>query len=369
MTVNDFEVVHVYESRAEHADGVLSALRQLLPLQHNSGLNVSINDQIIGSTHDFDNKTLYQISWVCIFKLLISCFKKNPEASQQIFHLHGMWSLKAKLFIFFKKRKQDHIVISPHGMLSEDSFSRKKVKKIIYHRLVQSKFIKWSGNFIVNSVNELDDVLSNSVNFNASVIEHGVLRSDIYQNENIKKGDSFVYLGRLHPQKNLKLLLRCWNFIEKNYSNFDLKIFGPMEGLYARQCVALSAALGNKRVKFEGEISFQDRFSVFDNACALVLPSDRENFGLVVLEAWASGVPVLQSEDLPLAYWSDNGCGYTFARNEEELYHAMEKVIQLSDNEFQKISKEAIKVVSENFSSDIVCAKYIKFYEKVRSGS
>lgn len=102
---------------------------------------------------------------------------------------------------------------------------------------------------------------------------------------------SFLFVGRLIDDKNVAVLLEALAGVP----HCTLSIVG--DGPERERLVAQADQLGiNDRVTFLG--IRQDITALLIDADALVLPSRREGFGLVLLEALASGVPVIAS-DLP----------------------------------------------------------------------
>jgi glycosyltransferase involved in cell wall biosynthesis len=98
-----------------------------------------------------------------------------------------------------------------------------------------------------------------------------------------------IFVGRLQPEKGISTLLDAWT----RYSPpFDLEIAG--DGELAPEVAA--AAQRNARIHWHGRLQkaqLQDRMK---NAAALIVPSTwYEPFGMVVVEAFAMGLPVIAS--------------------------------------------------------------------------
>lgn len=95
------------------------------------------------------------------------------------------------------------------------------------------------------------------------------------------------FIGRLDPIKRVEDLVRAMTFLPVD---FRLEIFG--EGPQRSQIESLIAHYGlEERVMLRGEIAGSE--GALRTIDVLVLPSDAEGFGLVLIEAMAAGVPVI----------------------------------------------------------------------------
>ena len=102
-----------------------------------------------------------------------------------------------------------------------------------------------------------------------------------------------LYLGSNKPHKNLPMLIRAWAQIPKSeIGNSQLILAGHWDDRYP-QARDLAASLGvTDSVRFLGPVSGGDLPQLYAAATAFIFPSRYEGFGLPVLEAMASGVPV-----------------------------------------------------------------------------
>jgi glycosyltransferase involved in cell wall biosynthesis len=103
------------------------------------------------------------------------------------------------------------------------------------------------------------------------------------------KGDYAVFLGRLAPEKGVATLLNAWRTMK--HIPLWIQGQGPMEA------EVLHFAEGNPSIRLLRRLPRGESFEVIKGARFLVWPSEGyyESFGLVAIEAFACGVPVIAS--------------------------------------------------------------------------
>lgn len=141
-----------------------------------------------------------------------------------------------------------------------------------------------------------------------------------------------VSVARLQPQKNHKLLLKAFAEFVKEYSEYELHLFGigELEEELRRQAKQLQI---EDRVMFRG-FSANVKEEIRDSAM-FVLSSDYEGISNSMIEALAMGVPVIAT-DCPAGgknlyskwrKWDFNACGRC-----EGLKHSNEKGSRRSES-------------------------------------
>ncbi|MGZ7134700.1 MAG: glycosyltransferase family 4 protein [Methanobacterium sp.] len=107
-----------------------------------------------------------------------------------------------------------------------------------------------------------------------------------------KEKDSIIYVGRLAPHKHVDDLINAINSLKKDFKDLNLKIIG--EGTQKDNLIKLVNNLNlNGRVDFLSNIEYSEVIRNMKNSAILVLPSTREGFGMVLVEANACNLPVI----------------------------------------------------------------------------
>ena len=98
------------------------------------------------------------------------------------------------------------------------------------------------------------------------------------------------YVGRLTTEKSVRTLARLEQaLLEKGYRDFDFVVVGEgAESEWLRENM--------RQVELTGVLTGPELWRTFANFDVLAFPSETDTFGLVVLEAFASGVPAVVTD-------------------------------------------------------------------------
>ena len=121
---------------------------------------------------------------------------------------------------------------------------------------------------------------------------HPSKRNGFYQKwkcagESIK----LVYVGRVSKEKNLHLLVQAYRCLAESYDNLLLTVVG--EGPYVTEMIKETTGLP---CLFTGRLEGDDLDAVYASSDIFIFPSTTDTFGNVVLEAQASGLPVIVTD-------------------------------------------------------------------------
>lgn len=162
-------------------------------------------------------------------------------------------------------------------------------------------------------------------------------------------GKYLLFVGRIAPIKALERVIEALSistyFIESDYKFY---IAGPIEKQfqeYYNSLIQLINELGlGYKICFVGNKSGTDKYQIYHDARCLILPSFSENFGNVVLESLSQGTPVIASKGTPWNSLDTYKAGYHVPNTPQDLASAIDKMISLSDNEYNIMRNEALRL-------------------------
>ena len=178
-------------------------------------------------------------------------------------------------------------------------------------------------------------------------------RNEQYFKKNGKK--NIIFVGRLAEKKGVKYLIDAMQYVD---ANLYIVGKGPLEEKLKRQ-----ASCYGEKIIFMGAKTHEELSEIYASADVFVAPSitakdgDQEGFGLVIIEAMASGVPVVASRSggiVDIISHGQNGL-LVEEKNSKEL--AVEINLLLQDEELRdrliNVSRETVRKYSyENIAKE-----------------
>lgn len=219
-----------------------------------------------------------------------------------------------------------------------------------------------NSNRIVALNGNVKDYLNNKGFKNIDIIPNAINPNEYSDQGN---GNFILYTGRLSKVKGINYLIKAFLELGTEFEDTELLIVGS--GPEEKQ---LKENL--KGHKFENKIKFipmlnKTKLKEYLSRCSvLVLPSLFETFGIVLIEAMASGKPVIASNIPGPNEIIENGYnGFLFEKeNHKELTNCLK--LLLSDNSLQKkIGKNAKKTVEERYTFEKVAEEYLNVFNKI----
>jgi len=247
-----------------------------------------------------------------------------------LLHIHGVFLWPPWHAARRARERGIPYVMAPHGMLVPELIARRsRLAKTFWLCLLEKRNLAEADAVHFTSELERLDAARLGVSVGRSaVIPHGIDLEKICRGDgtsaNMESGPFVLYLGRISWKKGLDRLLRAL----ARAPGIRAVIAGNDEEGYRESLERLARGCGlAERVRFLDPVYGVAKWHLLRDARVLVLPSQSENFGNVVLEAMAVGTPVVVSPGVGLASAvMDAGCGMVVEPEPAALAAALERL-------------------------------------------
>ena len=293
-------------------------------------------------------------------------------AEFDLVHLHSIFLWPTRAAARAAARAGVPYVLSPRGMLVPDLIQRRgRLRKLAWIRLVERRTLAGAAALHVTTALEGEEarrlgvplpplaVVPNGVELNGTG-ERGPADELPPAVRALLSGPPFVlFLGRVSWKKGLDRLIAALAHAPETV----LAVAGNDEEGYRPALERLAAEHGVAgRVVFLGEVHGGTKSALLHGAAALALTSYSENFGNVVVEAMAAGLPVVVTPEVGLAEAvRESGCGVVVEGAPERLGEALRAL--LADPEAARaMGRRGAAAAAEHFAWPAVAREMERVY-------
>ena len=239
---------------------------------------------------------------------------REHGANYDVIIIHGMWTYHSYCVAKVARQLGLRYVVFLHGMLDPwfgRQYPRKHLKKWLYWPWAEYRTLRDANLVLFTTAEEMKLARESFWLYKARerLVGYGIKVPDVVPAQaRAAFLDSFpalegkrnlLYLSRIHPKKGCDLLIPAFAKAAAADPALHLIMAGPGDAAWIADLKALARRLGvESRVTFTGMLKGAVKWGAYDVADAFVLPSHQENFGIVVAEALAWGVPVLTTHQV-----------------------------------------------------------------------
>lgn len=258
------------------------------------------------------------------------------QTRPDVIHDHGLWLPENQHAATASRKLRVPLVVHPRGMLEPWALQHRRFKKRLAMSLFQRRNLELADVIIATSVQEYQSVRAVGFTQPIAIIPNGVnvepssdSRTRIERKSPIRTA---LYLSRIHPKKGLLNLVAAWGRLRP--TNWRLQIAGPDEGGHLYDVLSAARLAGiDGSLEYAGELDGAAKAAAYRNADLFILPTYSENFGLVVAEALAHGIPVITTKGAPWADLVAYQCGWWIDTGIEPLAAAIRAAMAMDDDE------------------------------------
>lgn len=277
-----------------------------------------------------------------------------------VVHIHSWWNFLVLGAAWICRRHNVTPIISPHGMLSDYILTANNaIKKKIIHSLLGKQLL---ANSILHVSTSMEWKESQEIipGWRGKIIPNLVNLPKILHERADNKMFTIGFLSRIDPKKGLDILIMALKLIRLPC---QLIIGGAGSEEYTAELKKLVSSLDIvDKVKWVGWKNGESKFAFFAAIDLFALTSHSENFAIVVIEALATGTPVVISEQVGLyQYVQAHDYGWITNLNPEEVATIIETAIS-DKQKRQHITAAAPTNIRAEFDDYWLAQQYLDLY-------
>ncbi|MCB0494721.1 MAG: glycosyltransferase family 4 protein [Cyclobacteriaceae bacterium] len=279
--------------------------------------------------------------------------------------------------VFYKGK----IILTLHDIiyLEKITFSRSAYQNFgnLYRRFIVPRVVKISTHIITVSNFEKGNITNyfKTIKAPVTVVYNGV--SDLFRKKQSTKSldkinlkdfpdDYILFLGNTAHKKNTIGLLKAYQILLSEIENAPTLVITDVSRSYIKQLLEkLGARELESKIYICGYIPYSDMILLYGNSRLFVYPSLRESFGMPILEAMASGTPVITSNVTSMPEIAGESATLVDPHNPFEIADGIRIMLENKDN----IVKDKVELGykhSLKFSWKESARKLLSIYEMYR---
>lgn len=293
-------------------------------------------------------------------------------ADLDILHVHGVWMGHSRSGLHWARQSGKPYVISPHGMLDPWITARGKAKKALARTGYERANWRAAWAFHALTAHEAQDIERETGRQGRAIVIPNASPTADPQRDFVRdaRQPQFLYLGRIHPKKNIGRLIEAWNAQQPVLKAIGAELiiagWGAADDVAALERQVASAS---ESVRFVGPVYGADKAALFRSSRFFVLPSQSEGLPMVILEAWAVGTPTLMSGQCNLPEGYEAGAALDCGQTVDSIGAVLAEAAQMAPQDWASMAASATGLATGAFSSAQVSRKWGEAYAKLATSN
>lgn len=286
-----------------------------------------------------------------------------------VIDVQGLWKYPSLANLRHHHRFGTPYIVTPRGMLDLWSRRRSWWKKRAVRLLFEDSHLRHAACLRATAEMEADHFRSFGLKTPIAIVPNGVETPPLIRRPRYRGVPKrLLYLSRIHPKKGLPILIKAWARISLLHPDWELVIAGPDEIGHTAEVQNLARLLRVQRLHWSGPIYGAAKSDLYRSADLFVLPTHAENFGIVVAEALAHGVPVITTRNAPWEALPRHRCGWWIDLEEHQLAETLNRAMGLPRPELHAMGDRGHAWVSREFGWRGIAARMLELYQWVSLG-
>lgn len=301
------------------------------------------------------------------------------NSNYDLYHTNGLWLYANHITMKIARSKNKPYVITAHGMLYPSALSCSKWKKSIMKKIWFSTDIRNASCIHATCDAEYGHIRDFGYEGPVAIIPNPARIPDYVDPLSAKIKETFFpkdrrsikkigFLGRLHPIKRVERIIQGVDLLGNLKNDVELLIIGKGDNQYEQYLNKEVERLGLKNVRFCGFLDGKQKFEILSQLSVLFVPSESENFGMIVTEALACGTPVMASLGTPWKILNDKKCGWWMDCSPENIRNIIETALEMEYPDVVNTALLAKSLVRSKYAADVIAKQMIVLYDYLING-
>jgi len=347
----------------------------------------------------------------------------KPAIKPDLLHIHALWAPISHQGCNYARLNGVPYIISPHGMLTSWALKQNWWKKLFGLAFYQYRDLKASAMLHATAQSEVEDIRRLKLFQYIAVVPLGaklpmppVMEIEDMHNVAPHCSGIILFLSRIHQKKGLENLIHAWAALKNkkkgiignsSSKHWQVVIAGPSDLDYKNSLILLGKSLGlsikdlysnfnlnqllylssdaDVDVVFTGPVYGTEKEQLHCLADLFVLPSFSENFGAVITDSLAHGVPVITTKGTP---WKEleGDCmtsnerktntkldeiiisgrsGWWIEIGTKPLKNALQEAMEMTDEELRAMGINGRRLVERKYTWPVVAEETLKAYKLI----
>ncbi len=361
------KILHGIVSIDRLAGGTSEYIRLLLnELIKVEGLSIYLSTLISKSPYKLDNQIITTFNKPFILGYSISLQQYLKTLNVDLVHINALWSISIHQMCLWSRKNNLPYIISIHGMLEPWSLKQSSIKKKLAMLLYQHKDLLSAKCLHATALSEANVLRNLGYKNPIAIIPNGVdlLEYPLKNYDSSSSKRKILFLSRIHPKKGIEILIEAWEKLElKIKSDWIIEIAGNGEPEYISEIQKLIHKKGlNDVIEISGSKFGESKLQAYHGAELFVLPSYSENFGIVIAEALACGVPVITTKATPWSELLEFKCGDWIDIGVEPLIESLNVFLKKDKYELQKSGENGRALIKNKYSIHVIAKRFSELY-------
>ena len=284
-----------------------------------------------------------------------------------VYHAQGIWLYHTYALASVARQAGAPYLISPRGMLYPQDIAKSNAGfKRLSLRLRLLADLNGAACVHATCREEADHCRRLGVKSPICIVPNPVEVRSHYPAPRREGGFRIGYLGRVSRRKNIDGLIRAYQALGTEADGTELVVIGDGDEAYKQELHQLATRVEHGRVRFLGFLNGAEKDAALAQLSLMVMPSEFENLGNVILEGLVRRIPCIATQGAPWEELRTHRCGWWIDYYDPQaLPNALREALHTPEDELRAMGERGHSLMQERYSVEAVAQQLRDVYRWV----